>query len=309
MFKDLIAISDLTIEEVQAVISLTGERKSLSRERKSTRPLLGKSVAMIFEKSSTRTRVSFEIGINQLGGYPLFISSTDSQMKRGEPVSDTARVLSRYVDGIVVRAYDHEDVEELARWATVPVINALTDLTHPCQILADLFTIIEKGRSLKGLKVAYIGDGNNVANSWINAAAVIGFDLAVACPKGYEPDKKIMGSALKSADGKIEIEHDPKAAANGAHVLYTDVWVSMGQDKEAGERKKAFKGFQINKELIELAEPDVLVMHCLPAHRGEEITDEAMEGEHSVVFDQAENRLHTQKAILEILMGNTSYGD
>jgi ornithine carbamoyltransferase len=302
MNKDLITISDLKAEEIQAVIALTGERKQLLKKGKNHMPLSGKSVALIFEKSSTRTRVSFEVGVHQMGGHPVCLSHSDSQMSRGEVIADTARVLSRYVDGIVIRAFRHEDVVELARWATVPVINALTDLAHPCQVLADIYTIVEKGRRLKDLRVAYIGDGNNVANSWVNAASVLGFELILACPEGYEPAKEFLAPALARAKGKVKVGHDPEAAAKGAHVLYTDVWVSMGQDAEADDRRRAFQGYQVNQELIRLAAPEVLIMHCLPAHRGEEITGDALEGGNSVVFDQAENRLHAQKAILEILL-------
>ncbi len=306
MNKDLITICDLETDEIQAVIALTGERKRLLKNGKAHRPLSGKSVALVFEKSSTRTRVSFEVGVHQMGGHPVYLSSSDSQMSRGEVIPDTARVLSRYVDAIVIRAFRHEDVVELARWATVPVINALTDLAHPCQVLADIFTIVERGRNLKDLRVAYIGDGNNVANSWVNAASVLGFELAIACPPGYEPAQEVLAEALSRAKGKIKVEHDPEAAARGAQVLYTDVWVSMGQDKEALERRQAFKGYQVNHQIIQLAAPGALIMHCLPAHRGEEITEDALEGKNSVVFDQAENRLHLQKAILEIMLAKNS---
>jgi ornithine carbamoyltransferase len=308
MNKDLITICDLTAEEIQAVIALAGERKAEGMGRGSAKPLLGKSVAMIFEKASTRTRVSFEVAVHQLGGYPIFISSADSQMSRAEPIPDTARVLSRYVDGIVIRAYRHQDIEDLANWASVPVINALTDLAHPCQVLADLFTIVEKGRSLKGLVVAYIGDGNNVANSWVNAAGVLGFELRIACPKGYEPADRFLADALAGHNGNIMVGRDPEEAASGAQVLYTDVWVSMGQDAEAKEKREKFQGYQVNHDLIKKADPQALIMHCLPAHRGEEITAEALEGDHSVVFDQAENRLHVQKALLEILLAGPKLG-
>ncbi len=306
MNKDIITICDLSAEEIQGLIALTGERKNLFKSGRQARPLEGMSVALIFEKSSTRTRVSFEVGVIQLGGYPLFITSSDSQMSRDETIADTARVLSRYVDGVVIRAYSHGGVEEFARHSDVPVINALTDLAHPCQVLADLFTIVEKGRSLKGLKVAFIGDGNNVANSWVNAAGVLGFELRVACPEGYEPAEIFL---LKDQDaGNVKVVHDPQAAAEGAHVVYTDVWVSMGQDAEAAERRKAFQGFQVNKALLEAAAPDVLVMHCMPAHRGEEISADVLDGECSIIFDQAENRLHLQKALMEILIGNDNRG-
>lgn len=310
MKKDLITIRDLDEHEIQAVISLTGERKQLFKSGGQNRPLAGKSVALIFEKSSTRTRVSFEVGIYQMGGQPIYLPAAGSQMSRGETLADTARVLSRYVDGIVIRAYRHEDVVELAKWAQVPVINALTDLAHPCQVLADLFTIVEKGRNLKEMSIAYIGDGNNMANSWINAAQVMGFELKLACPNGYKPAAEFLEPALKSAGGKISLCSDPMDAARNADVLYTDVWVSMGQDEEADARKKAFRGFQVNAALVEAAADDALVMHCLPAHRGEEISEDVIEGKNSVVFDQAENRLHAQKAVIEMLFAaGNSAGD
>jgi len=270
------------------------------------RTLLGKTLGMIFEKTSTRTRVSFEVGMAQLGGHAVFLSPQDTQMSRGEELRDTARVLSRYVDAIMMRTYSHETVENMAYHATVPVINGLTDRHHPCQALADLFTVQESLGALRCLKIAYIGDGNNVANSLIEAAVKVGMNITLACPEGYEPD----GDILDKAEGKlnredqerVQVVRDPLEAASGANVLYTDVWASMGQESEADDRARAFEGYQINHKLIEVARPDVLVMHCLPAHRGQEITDDAMESSRSVVFDQAENRLHVQKAILEMLI-------
>ena len=238
----------------------------------------------------------------QMGGHAIFMSHRDSQIGRGEPIKDSARVLSRYVDGIVIRTFGHNIVEEFARYSTVPIINGLTDLHHPCQVLTDVFTVIEKKGSYKGLKIAWVGDGNNMANSWIEAASRLGFDLVLACPDGYWPDKNILDRAKKEAKSKIEIVKEPKEAAKGADVLNTDVWASMGQEGEAEKRKKAFQGYQINSDLLKLAKKDAIVMHCLPAHREEEITDEVMEGHNSVIFDQVENRLHVQKVILEKLL-------
>ena len=258
---------------------------------------------MIFEKSSTRTRVSFEVGMYQLGGHPLFISTRDSQMGRGEPIKDTARVMSRYCDGVMIRTYGQEIVEEFARYSAVPVINGLTDLHHPCQIMADLFTVIEHRGSYEGLKIAWVGDGNNMANTWIEAAAIFGFDLTLACPKGYEPDARVMEWALERTTSKIVLTDDPQEAVKYADVINTDVWASMGQEAEQKEREKAFAGYQLNEALLDLARGNCIVLHCLPAHRGEEITDDVIEGPHSAVWDEAENRLHVQKAIMATLMG------
>ena len=302
MAKHLLTISDLTKNEIDAIF----ERTSFFKERQIRRiphnPLIGKSIGLIFDKASTRTRVSFEVAMHQLGGHAIFISHRDSQIGRGEPIKDSARVLSRYVDGIVIRTFGHNIVEEFARYSTVPIINGLTDLHHPCQVLTDVFTVIEKKGSYKGLKIAWIGDGNNMANSWIEAASRLGFDLVLACPDGYWPDKNILDRAKKEAKSKIEIVKEPKEAAKGADVLNTDVWASMGQEEEEEKRKKAFKGYQISKDILKLAKKDAIVMHCLPAHREEEITDDVIEGANSVVFDQAENRLHVQKVILEMLL-------
>ena len=260
---------------------------------------------MIFEKSSTRTRVSFEVGMYQLGGQALFLSANDLQLGRGEPIADTARTLSRYLDAIMIRTFAQAVVEELARHASIPVINGLTDLHHPCQALADLLTIQEKRGTLAGLKLAYVGDGNNVANSLIQACTKMGMNISVACPQGYEPDATIVGDAMNLANrtgSRLEITPDPFHAAQDADIVYTDVWASMGQEPEQAARLKAFAGFQVNAELMNVAGPDALVMHCLPAHRGEEITAEVIDGPRSIVFDQAENRLHTQKAVLEMLI-------
>jgi ornithine carbamoyltransferase len=303
MKKDLLSIYDLTAEEIEAILKKAGELKRMHQQGIPYRPLEGKTLAMVFEKPSTRTRVSFEVGMYQLGGHGLFLNPQDTQLGRGEALADTARVLSRYVEGIMIRTFAQERVVEMARFASVPVINGLTDLLHPCQILSDCFTIWEKRGEYRRLKVAYIGDGNNVANSWINGALRLGFDLWLACPKGYEPDEGIISRAVEESSSKIILTHDPKEAAEGAHVINTDVWASMGQEGEREGRIKAFQGFQVNTGLLRWAREDVLVMHCLPAHRGEEIADEVMDGPHAVVFDQAENRLHVQKAILTLLMG------
>jgi len=302
--KNLLTIIDLTKEEITAIFEKTAILKDRYKRGISHQPLIGKTLGLIFDKASTRTRVSFEVAMHQLGGNAIFISHRDSQIGRGEPIKDSARVLSRYVDGIVIRTFAHNIVEEFARYSTVPIINGLTDLHHPCQVLTDVFTIIEKKGSYKGLKVAWIGDGNNMANSWIEAASRLGFDLVLACPDGYMPNNGVMERAKKETASRIEIVKDPKDAVKDADVLNTDVWASMGQEEEAEKRKEVFKGYQINSEILKLAKKDAMVMHCLPAHRGEEITEEVIEGSHSVVFDQAENRLHVQKVILEMLLKN-----
>ncbi len=298
--KHFIGLDDYNRDSLDGLLARAAELKADLKKGKTHNGLAGKSVALIFEKPSTRTRVSFEVGVHQLGGYPLFLSGKETQLKRGEPIADTARVLSRYVDMIMIRTHGHEDVIELAEKSSVPVINGLTDLLHPCQILADLLTMREVGLDLDDCSVCYVGDGNNVANSWINAAGVFNFDLRIACPEGYDPNAGLMRKA-REAGGRVNVFRDSLEAASGADVLYTDVWVSMGQEDEVARRKAAFKGFQIGMDLIDAAAPEVKVMHCLPAHRGEEITDEAIESGHSIVFDQAENRLHAQKSIMEFL--------
>ena len=306
MKKDLLRVGDLNREEIEELLDLSQKLKARQKDGQKVTPLLGKTLGLIFEKSSTRTRVSFEVGMYQLGGQSLFLSSKDLQIGRGETIPDTARVLSRYLDGLVIRTFGHEIVEEMARHATIPIINGLTDRHHPCQVLADLLTIQEKKQRLQGLKISYVGDGNNMANSWLEGAAKLGLHLTLACPPGYEPDRETYQEALKEAaksGAKIVITHDPRVAAEDADVLYTDVWASMGQEQEHKERLSAFQGFQLNRPLLRLAKPEVLVMHCLPAHRGEEITDEVLDGPHSIVWDQAENRLHLQKAILVKWMG------
>jgi ornithine carbamoyltransferase len=257
---------------------------------------------MIFDKSSTRTRISFEVGMFQLGGVALFLSNRDTQLGRGEIIADSARIMSRYLNGIMIRTFSQESVEQFARHATIPVINGLTDLLHPCQILSDLFTIIEKRGTYEGLKVAYVGDGNNMANSWINAAAKLPFHLDLACPAGYDPDAAILKRGMAEAKAGVVLHRDPAEAVRDADVVYTDVWVSMGQEAGRDEKMKRFQGYQVNQALVKRARRDVLVMHCLPAHRGEEITAEVIDGPRSVIIDEAENRLHVQKAVMEILM-------
>ena len=306
MKKDLLRVGDLNREEIEELLDLSQKLKARQKDGRRVTPLLGKTLGLIFEKSSTRTRVSFEVGMYQLGGQSLFLSSKDLQIGRGETIPDTARVLSRYLDGLVIRTFGHEIVEEMAHHATIPIINGLTDRHHPCQVLADLLTIQEKRQRLQGIRVGYVGDGNNMANSWLEGAAKLGLHLTLACPPGYEPDRETYQEALKEAaksGAKIVITHDPRVAAEDADVLYTDVWASMGQEQEHKERLSAFQGFQLNRPLLRLAKPEVLVMHCLPAHRGEEITDEVLDGPHSIVWDQAENRLHLQKGILVKWMG------
>ncbi len=305
MNKDLLAISDLTTTDIAEILKQSARLKELQKKGKTHHPLAGKSLGMIFEKSSTRTRVSFEVGMYQLGGQALFLSSNDLQIGRGEPVSDTAKTLSRYVDGIMIRTFAQATVEELARHASIPVINGLSDLHHPCQALADLFTIQEKRGSLKGLRFAYVGDGNNMAHSLIEACVKTGMHCMLACPPGYEPDAAIMQAASREADrngSELKVSNDPLKAVKNADVVYTDVWASMGQESEHAKRVNAFRGFQVDAKLIREASPQALVMHCLPAHRGEEIAAEVIDGPQSIVFDQAENRLHTQKAVLEMLM-------
>ncbi|HLB38272.1 MAG TPA: ornithine carbamoyltransferase [Gemmatimonadales bacterium] len=296
--RDFLAITDLSAAEIAALFDLAAKMKAGKYRQQ---PLAGKVLAMVFAKSSTRTRVSFEVGTRQLGGHALFLSARDIQLGRGEPIKDTARVLSRYVDGIMIRTFAHADVEELARYATVPVINGLTDLQHPCQVLADLFTVREALGGWDGKVVAWVGDGNNMANSWLHAAQVLGFELRLACPEGYEPNHEIFEQAKRHA--AVTITEEPEDAVRGAHVVNTDVWASMGQEGETEARVLAFNGYTVDRDLMGLAAPGVVFLHCLPAHRGEEVTDEVIEGPQSRVFDQAENRLHVQKALLATLMG------
>jgi ornithine carbamoyltransferase len=296
--RDFLTLSDLSAAELVAVLELAREMKA---GRVASRPLAGKALAMIFAKSSTRTRVAFEVGIRQLGGEPIFLSSRDLQLERGEPVRDTARVLSRMVDAIVIRTHGHAEVEELARYATVPVLNGLTDSHHPCQLLADLQTVLEEFGTLDGLVVAWIGDGNNMAHSWLEAAGLLGFELRLACPAGYEPDADIVRAAAERT--RVVLTADPARAVAGARVVATDVWASMGQESEAADRRQRFQGYTVDRALMSGAAPDAIVLHCLPAHRGEEISDEVIEGPQSRVFDEAENRLHAQKALLATVIG------
>jgi ornithine carbamoyltransferase len=302
MKKDLLSVYDLDRNDVGIIFDNAAKLKKFQKEGKMYTPLKGKTLGMIFDKSSTRTRISFEVGMYQLGGVALFLSSRDTQLGRGESVADTARIMSRYLDGIMIRTYSQELVEEFAGYATIPVINGLTDREHPCQVLSDIFTIMEKKGSYSGLKIAYIGDGNNIANSWIYAAARLPLHLSIACPEGYEPDTHILEKGMKEAEMGISVHRNPVDAVRHADIVYTDVWTSMGQEAEQDERKRVFRDYQINKTLLAHAGKDAMVMHCLPAHRGEEITAEIMDGPQSVVIDQAENRLHVQKAIMEILL-------
>jgi ornithine carbamoyltransferase len=296
--RDFLGFSDVARDELLAMLALAQRIKAGDY---ADRPLTGQSLALIFAKSSTRTRVSFEVGARQLGAEPIFLSSRDIQLGRGEPIKDMARVLSRYVDGIMIRTFAQRDVEELALYATVPVINGLTDLLHPCQLLADLLTVQETFGTFDGRVVAWIGDGNNMANSWIEAAGLLGFELRLACPGGYEPDRAIYEANASRA--RISITEDPDEAVAGAHVINTDVWASMGQEDEAEARRAAFAGFCVDDALLAGAAREAIVLHCLPAHRGEEITDAVLEGPRSRVWDEAENRLHAQKALMVTLMG------
>jgi ornithine carbamoyltransferase len=303
--RDFITLVDYTPEEIQYLLDLGIELKRKQKAGEIYQPLKGKTLGMIFEKASTRTRVSFEVGMYHLGGHPLFLSGNDMQLGRGEPIWDTAQVLSRYVDGIMIRTFAHKKIIELARGATVPVINGLTDLSHPCQALADYQTILEKKGTLKGLKIAYIGDGNNMAHSLMMGAAKLGMHISVATPEKYGPDFDVWTLAKEAAaqtGGSVHICHDPQEAAVNADVLYTDVWASMGFEAEQKEREAAFKNYQINEKLIKYAKPDYLFMHCLPAHRGEEVSEGIIDGAHSIIIDQAENRLHAQKAIMAAIL-------
>ncbi len=296
--RDFLAIPDFSTEELHALFALAERMRTGGYDKK---PLAGKSLAMIFMKASTRTRVSFEVGAWQLGGHALFLSPRDVQLGRGEPIADTARVLSRYVDGIMIRTYKHNEVQELAAHATVPVINGLTDLLHPCQILADLLTVRQHLGSVRGRVVAWVGDGNNMANSWINAAWRLGFELRLACPEGYEPNADILARAREKVP--VQVVRHPADAVRGAHVVNTDVWASMGQEEEQESRANAFAGYTVDAALMQLAQPDAIFLHCLPAHRGEEVTADVIDGPQSRVWDEAENRLHIQKAIMAVLMG------
>ena len=300
--KHLLKLMDLSYKEILEILNLADQLKYEKKYGIEHHYLKGKTLGMIFQKSSTRTRVSFEVGMYDLGGSALFLSSRDLQIGRGEPIEDTARVLSRYLDGIMIRTYGQDEVEKLAEYGSIPIINGLTDYAHPCQVLADLMTIREHKGSIRGRKLCYIGDGNNMANSLIVGGIKMGMSVAIGCPKGYEPDAEIMKWAAEN--GEFLCTDDIYAAAKDADVVYTDVWASMGEEAEAEERKKIFAGFQVNKELMSHAKKDAMVLHCLPAHRGEEITADVLEAHASEIFDEAENRLHAQKAVMVMCMRN-----
>lgn len=303
--KSLVEIQDLTLEEIYQIFELSSSLKLKLLSGEPHRLLEGKTLGMIFAKPSTRTRVSFEVGIYQLGGIGMYFGPNDLQLKRGETIADTARVLSRYLDGIMIRTFSHQDVIDLAKYASIPVINGLTDLHHPCQVLADLFTILEKKRKLQGLKLAYVGDGNNMAHSLLQGCSKVGMNISIATPEGYEPHKEIVLQAIENAKyfgSKVEVVRNPIDAVKDADIVYTDVWASMGQESEAEQRRKKFQPYQVNLDLVQNAKDDYLFMHCLPAHRGEEVTDEIADSPNSVIFDEAENRLHVQKAIMALVM-------
>ncbi|MEF3305182.1 ornithine carbamoyltransferase [Paenibacillus sp. GYB003] len=304
--RDFLGLVDYSPEEIRYLIDLAIELKRKQKAGEGYQPLKGKTLGMIFEKSSTRTRVSFEVGMYQLGGHALFLSKNDLQIGRGETILDTAQTMSRYLDGIMIRTYAHRTVIDLARGATVPVINGLTDRSHPCQALADYQTVLEKKGRLAGLKIAYIGDGNNMVHSLMMGAAKLGLHMAVASPEGYDPDPEVAQNSRENAaktGGSLLLTRDPKEAIEGADVVYTDVWASMGFEEEQKEREIAFANYQVNEELVRHAKPDFLFMHCLPAHRGEEVSEGVIDGPNSIIFDQAENRLHAQKAVMAALMG------
>lgn len=300
--ENFLKLSDLSCEEITAVLDLADELKRKKKEKIEHKMLKDKTLGMIFKKSSTRTRVSFEVGMYELGGNAIFLSSDNTQMGRGEPAEDTARVLSRYLDGIMIRTYEQEEVETLAKFASIPIINGLTDLCHPCQVAADLMTIREYKKELKGKKLCYIGDGNNMANSLIVGAVKTGMQISVACPGGYEPDDEIVRWAEQN--GSLVLSDDPQKCAKDADVLYTDVWTSMGMESEIKERREIFAPYQINDEIMSLAKDDAMVLHCLPAHKEEEITEKVFEEHADEIFEQSENRLHVQKAIMVMLMAD-----
>lgn len=303
--RDFLDLTDFTTEELQYLLDLAVELKRKQKAGEVYQPLKGKTLGMIFEKASTRTRLSFEVGMYQLGGHALFLSRNDLQIGRGEPIHDTAQVMSRYLDGIMIRTFAHKTLVDLARSATIPVINALTDFSHPCQAMADYLTIQEYKGRLAGLKIAYIGDGNNMAHSLMMGAAKFGMHIAIASPEGYWPDQdltKSMQQLAKANGGSVLVTTDPREAIADADAVYTDVWASMGFEEEQKEREKAFRNYQVNEELVQYAKPDYIFLHCLPAHRGEEVSEGVIDGPHSVIFDQAENRLHVQKAIMASIM-------
>jgi ornithine carbamoyltransferase len=303
MTSNFLKITDFRTEEIWRTFEVTREIKELSRRGDRYEPLHGKTMAMIFAKPSARTRISFETGWYQLGGHAIYLSPEDIAIGKREAIKDIARLISRYNDLIMARLFSHDHIEELAEYSSVPVINGLTDYNHPCQVMADCFTILEHRGDLNSLKVAFIGDGNNVANSWINLASRIPMEFVLACPLGYEPDRNTIENAQRKGISVVSVVHDPEEAVRGADIVYTDVWASMGQEAEKEKRFRDFNNFQVNEELLALAKDDVKVMHCLPAHRGEEITDDVLEGPYSIVFDEAENRMHVQKAIVLQLLG------
>lgn len=303
--KSLISINDLSHEEIYQIFELSASLKMKQLSGESHRLLEGKTLGMIFSKPSTRTRVSFEVGIYQLGGIGMYFGPNDLQLKRSESIQDTAKVLSRYLSGIMIRTFDHQDVVDLSKYGSIPVINGLTDLLHPCQVLTDLFTILEKKQKLRGLKLAYVGDGNNMAHSLLHGCSKVGMNISVASPEGYKPQREIVDNALANAKimgSKVDILENPAEAVKDADIVYTDVWASMGQESESEKRKKLFKNYQVNPDLVKNAKEDYLFMHCLPAHRGDEVVDEVADSVNSVIFDEAENRLHVQKAIMALLM-------
>lgn len=304
--RDMIELDDYTTEEIQYLLDAAIEIKRKQKNGEVYQPLKGKTIGLIFEKSSTRTRLSFEAGMFQLGGHALFLSKNDIQLGRGEPISDMAQVMSRYLDGIMIRTFGHDNVINLARYASIPVINGLSDMAHPCQVLADLQTILEHKGKLKGLKMAFVGDGNNMANSLLIGGAKMGMHVAIASPDGYEPDERIVQLSREIAretGAEITVTQDPQEAVKDADVIYTDVWASMGFEEEQKQREVAFANYQVDETLVQTAKPDYLFLHCLPAHRGEEVSEGVIDGANSVIFDQAENRLHAQKALMVALMG------
>lgn len=303
--RDFISIHDFTPQEVAYILEAAVEIKKLQKKGVAHPYLAGKTLGMIFQKASTRTRVAFEVGMYQLGGHALFLSPRDIQLGRGETIKDTALVLARMLDGIMIRTFDHDEVLELARWSSVPVINGLTDLLHPTQVIGDMMTILEHKGGLKGLKLAFIGDGNNVAHELLYGGAKVGMDIVIASPGGYEPDPVVFKQAREDAEqsgARLWVVNDPAQAAQDADVIYTDVWASMGQEEQAGQKEQAFRSYQVNNQLMSLARPDAIVLHCLPAKRGKEITDEVMDGPQSAIFDESENRLHAHKAIMALTM-------
>ncbi|MGA3110102.1 MAG: ornithine carbamoyltransferase [Candidatus Bathyarchaeia archaeon] len=304
--RDFLSISDLSRDEIQSLMDLAVRLKSDSRQGPVEHRLSGKVIGLLFEKPSTRTRASFETAVYQLGGQAMYLRADELQLSRGEPLKDTARILGSYLNGVVIRTYAHQNLVEFAEYAPVTIINALSDLEHPTQIIADMLTVIEAKGVLQGVKFVWVGDGNNVCNSWLLGATTMGMNMVVSCPKGYEPNKQIHEKAkelAKESGGNVSLVRDPLKAVEGADVIYTDVWVSMGQDKEARKKERAFKSYQINSKLVSKAKPDVAVMHCLPAHRGLEITDDVLEGPRSIVWKQGENKLHGARAVLAAFLG------